>query len=83
MEQHGGISEKRQELFGKVLTSLNKSSQPFLCLTHPQPCPRGAHTKLVLMRCTKGYQARVRVMIIFGETVLIYPKLLQFIHLFS
>lgn len=83
MELHGGISEQRREQFGEALTFLNNSSQPFLCFRLIPNAAQGVHTlQLALMRCTKGYQARVRVMRIFGETVLVYPQLLQFIHLF-
>lgn len=32
--------------------------------------------QLVLMRCTTGYGARVKVILIFGETILVYPKIL-------
>lgn len=84
MEEHRGISEQRQELFGQVLTSLNNSSEPFLCFRLIPRAAQGVHThQLVQMRSTKGYQACVRVMLISGETILVYPKLLRFIYKFS
>lgn len=75
MEQHGGIPEQRQELFGEVLTHLNNSSQPFVCFRLTPSAAQGEHThQLVLMRCTTGYGARAKVMLVFGETILVYPK---------
>lgn len=57
VEQHGGIPEQRQELFGEVLTPLNSSSQLFLCFRLIPNAAQGVHThQLVLMRCTEGCQ---------------------------
>lgn len=45
VEQHGGIPEQRQELFGEVLTHLDNSSRPFLCLRLVPSAAQGEHTR--------------------------------------
>lgn len=45
VEQHGGIPEQRQELFGEVLTHLDNSSRPFLCFRLVPSAAQGEHTR--------------------------------------